>query len=392
MLGLTIMDAKTESRGSLSGSYRGRSRVRCLSRVVIIGLGLWLGLSSTLGNSPQQTSRGGSRQRQRGNGAGVKVARPPRPRPAASVIEPEKTGWCRVPIRNSYEPDEWQQQQECIFLRDQRTWLVSVYNSGNVPVFVNEWYGVSRHGETAIRPKETKLLPLWGYGRVWIGACWPGPGGQGTCQAGQENQTADVFIGNWVNGTYRHELWFRDHNQVDVPREEGFNVVATNETEFPIQLRWTEGPIDWVTIPPKGRSQPIPFRSGRTVLGKKDFGTGAAARVTFTRTGGEEDETYLLINPGSGPGSPPVATMTWLFGSWCGVRLENIGSTSVILNTWMFPGFPVPPQTGPGLSLRAGQSDTLQMGRGTFEITGQVGIGAPGIFTRLRATNWRKCP
>ncbi|HEX7312766.1 MAG TPA: hypothetical protein VF297_02535 [Pyrinomonadaceae bacterium] len=273
---------------------------------------------------------------------------------------------------------------------------MTVTNSGNnrVPVLINEWYGASRHGQTILRPGETKLLPLWGYARVWIGACWEGAGGPGTCRAGSEDK-ALVSVESWLKRTTSHELWFRDYGSQSVPKEEGDFVVATNASEFTIQLWWSyRNPDDWVTIPPKGRSEPVPFRGGvRTFIGKKDFGTGAAARVTFTKTGGDDGETHLLVTPGTpGPGNPPVATMTFLFGSWCGVRLENLGPNSVVLNTWPLPGFPTLPQTGDGLLLEVGKSGTLRMKPGTFEITGQVGTGRPGSFTTLKATNWQKCP
>src|SRR5215210_6105125 len=260
MKALRMVDAKIKRRSSSPRSDHGRSVARRPGRVVIIGLGLCLGLGSMVGSARAQgTSRGGLKQRQSGKGPGVKVAHPPPPRSASSVLEPGQRGACVVPIRNSYAPDDWQQQQECLKVPDHNTWLVTIYNEGRVPVLINEWYDAFRHGETTLRPGETKLVPLWAYARVWIGACWPGSGGPGTCKDGPANQIAIVRIENWLNGTFRHELWFRDQGSQSVPKEEGDFVVATNESEFTIQLWWSHrNSGDWVTIPPKGHSEPVP--------------------------------------------------------------------------------------------------------------------------------------
>ena len=355
-------------------------------------------LTFTLGNSPSGAATdSGSSQPQGGNGVGLPLDKRPSGVPIAlsgqkSFVGGE-TGVCKVPIRDSYDRKEWWEHPVCIQLyhSDPDTWLVTIRNAGNVSVFLNEEYGPFWHGQTTILPKEIKLVPLWNAAVVRIGACWTGSGGPGTCQAGPPHQVADVHVERWVNATHFHELWFRETGSKEVPKVDG-PVIAINNSDLPIQLHWKLlGPDKWVTIPPKGHSAEIPASTGRVIHARKDFGTGAAARVTFASTGGEDD-SYTLINSGGGPGSPTYAEMTWLGGSWCSVHLKNLGSNSVILNTWYPPGtYPFAPQSGPGLSLQGHQSGTLTMKAGTIVITGHVGIGAPGQSTTLKATDWKKC-
>lgn len=375
-------------------SRRWRPWALSLAALVLVGAGLGIGLSLTLGNETPAHASGGTsgQQPSGGNGPGLKVANPPpaHPKaPAAGVVSTPMP--CSVPIRNSYDKLDWSSQAQCFgppAIGD--TFLATIRNTSRVPVFINEWYFFVWHGETPLAPGQTKTIPLWDAADVYVGACWPGTK-PGTCQGGPEGRVANVVLLQRETATNFHELWFRDENSVVIPVDQG-PVTAINRSLFPVQLHWRQlGEGKWVEIPPGGHTQEIPPQPERRVTGKKPFGTGEAARVAFAGTGGNANY-YTLINPGrSGPGSPPQSTMTYLFDSWCSVHLENIGKGDVILWSWAFPGPPLGHQTSKGISLKTGQGGTLKMDGGTFEINGQVGIGAPGSSTVIKATSWVRC-
>jgi hypothetical protein len=275
------------SSQSLSrGHGRGRRRAAIgLSAVLVMGLGLGLGLSLTLGHravgaTPAPSSSHGSL------GTGTTVADPPR---ASSVdalgqggIAAEHSGTCRVPIRNAYNRYDWRAQAKCTLGGDLHSWLVTIDNPSAVPVFVNEWYGLTWHGETPILAGQAKTIPVWGRPgpQLWVGACWQGPGGPGTCQNGVPDQFASVVFEHWEQADNVSELWIRQQNDRLLPLD-GKELNAQNRSQFPVQLRvelQVSGVGDWVTVPPAGVIT-IPAHRWRLLHGRKEFGTGEVARV-----------------------------------------------------------------------------------------------------------------
>jgi hypothetical protein len=369
--------------------------------VVLVGVALGLGLSHILDESPSHatsTTSGSSNQQQAGNGPGIKVAHPPGPNtgvvPGQKVLAANQSGLCRVNIRdhyNKYLPDD---QVKCAGEWD-GYWLVTMRNDSSVPVFVNEWYFGDWHGQTTILPYQTAIVPLFGTPfstALFVGACWTGSGGPGTCQAGAANKFANVSIVHWSNVSpdprRAGQLWFREQEGIAVSARTG-PVVAMNNSPFPIELHWPAlGRDIWVTVNPKGHSGPIPAPD---LEGRKAFGNGEVAVVTLAPTGPGEDPEHLyrLITPTYLTGVPPYAEMTWLGVSYCSVHLQNLSSHSISLFTWYFPGYLN--QSGPGLTLGIGQSGTLTMRSGTALIAGHVGTAVAGEFATVKATDWKKC-
>jgi len=377
--------------------------------VILIGVGLGLGLSITLDESPSHASGGAAQNPQLskdGPGPGTAVSDHPGPSSVGASAKgggfgPNGTGLCQVPVRNTYDRHQWREQAKCAYGGGDR-WLVTIRNSSGLPVFVNEWYGAGWHGQTTIPAQQSATMPMWNgiSPQLWVGTCWPRADQPGTCQAGAPDRYADVYIERWQNANDVRELWIRG-DQFHPPASISFPmtgaVVAINNSAFPVELNWRalgtneRGEHKYVTIPPKGHSQPIPSDRGDvTVFGKKDLGNGEVSRVTFAPTGGQPVELYRLTTPGENTGIPPYAEMTWLNGSWCSVHLENIGPELVILHTWYVP--PYINSSGKDLWLRVGQSGTLDIKKGTVLITGHVGTANTGDFTTLKATAWKQCP
>lgn len=366
----------------VSGRFRLRARQLLVANVVVAGLAL---IMITLWFGP--------------SGA-AKITRPL----VSNVITTNHAGVCKVPIEQHYNRNINSTQVRCAEWSNRTRQLVTLRNMSGVAMYVNDTYvNTDSHGEVTIHPGQTVTLPLWApafpfSGSLYVGACWPGQVGPGTCSGkGPPRHFANLVIERWAEipeNTY--QLWFRTSDKEQVPESAG-SIVAINDNSYPVEisaLHWNDG--KWVTLPPKGRSQPIPAYVGRTIRGKKPWNAGgwhATAVVTLAPTGGGHAETYLILNQGvSGPGSPPQATMTWLAGGWCSVGLQNIGGNAVVLNTWYFPGPPVAGQSGPGIALQPGSSGTLTMHRGTVAIAGQAGGGLQGQFTVVKATDWKQYP
>lgn len=344
-----------------------------VGRAVVVWGGLFLALSVTLGPSDV-----GARGR---DDDASEASRP--------------TGVCEVPIRDSYNRDDTHDHVQCSGDRDFRPWLVTIRNASDVAVFVNEWYLDGWHGQTTIPARQTKTLPIFALADLWVGACWPGES-PGTCQRGTPFRFATVEILSWVDATHMNELWIR--GDWEPPAQGGSTgdswAVVINNSEYPVRLTWPDlgtnerGEWNYVTVPPDGRTQPIP--PGRGVKGKKDFGNGEVARVTYAATGGGENpDIYHLVVTGGRHGAGPEVPVTWLDGSWCSVHFHNLGPKGVVLMPWIFPPLI---EGGRNLLLPVGHSGRLSFSRGTLHINAFVGSSSDGEFTRVRASDWRKCP
>jgi hypothetical protein len=328
-----------------------------------------------------------------GIGPGTKVADPP---PATVASEHKNNvGRCEVAIRNHYRNDDWGPQTKCASNWGDTAQLVTIKNeSTTVPVFVNEWYTGVLHGQTTIMPGQTVIMPVWGAltTSLYLGACWPGTAGPGTCQAGPDNQKAVVHIISFQpvpQGKNDNGLMFiRETNSMGFSSVHGRSYTAMNLGDYPVQLHWAQlGRDTWVDLPLKGRIENIPPGD---ISGRKAYGTGAVGLVSFVATPHTEGgEFYRMVSPSERGGIPPFAYMTWLNGSWCSVHLENFGPARVILQTWAVP--PLVTSAGPDLTLEPGASGVLRM-KNALLVTGHVGGGSTGDFTRLKATGWKKCP
>ncbi len=96
-----------------------------------------------------------------------------------------------VPIRDTYDRRDWRSQTACPEQRlGAEPRLVTIRNTSDVPVHVNEWYFDGWHGQTTLAPKETKTLPAWQTAHLRAGASWPGAGGPGTSTSGPAGRSA----------------------------------------------------------------------------------------------------------------------------------------------------------------------------------------------------------
>ena len=363
--------------------------------VAIAGLILVLVLSD---ESPSHASARPTTNPSTGLSSGVKVAHPPGPTSggasAPSGLTSGWTGTCPVQVKNHYIKYDWNEQTKCAGGWGSHAQLVTIRNASNLPVFVNEWYGSDWHGQTTILAGQSVIMPVWGTifsTSLYVGACWVGSGGPGTCQNGTPNQTANVEIVSWEEipqGQNSNGLMFvRDENSMGISARNGSSYTAVNLGDYPVQLHWPElGRDRWVDLPLKGRIENIPPGD---IYGRKEIGTGAVALVSIKpipRPDGED--LYSLVSPSERGGVPPFAYMTWLNGSWCSVHLENLGPKPVILQSW---NVPYVGSGGKDLFLVKGASGTLVMSRGTLFLTGHVGTGSTGEFTLVKATQWKQC-
>jgi hypothetical protein len=298
------------------------------------------------------------------------------------------TGTCPVAIQNHYNKYDWNEQVKCAGDWGFEAQLVTVRNDSNVPVFANEWYGSDWHGQTTIAPHKTIVMPVWGTlfsTSLFVGACWPGPGGSGTCQNGPANKKAHVEIVRWEEiptNMARGLMFLRNENAVGVPAIRGSKFTAVNLSAYPVQLHWAAlGRDRWVDLTPMGRVENIPPGS---VDGRKDFGEGGVALVQFIPTPHEHGADLYYLPP-RGEGG---AIMTPLNGSWCRAQLQNVSSNRVSLTSWHLPYV----TASGGLSLDPGASGTLVMRPRSFLITGLVGLPSPGSSATIRATSWTHCP
>ena len=370
---------------------RRRRWIAALAGTAAVGITLGVVLS-TLEESPPHAHARPSTKPRTGIGPGTKVSHPPGPS-SVGAGEPVKltshwTGTCPVVIKNHYNKYDWNEQTKCAGGWGFEAQLVTVRNDSNIPVFANEWYGSDWHGQTNIAPHKTIVMPVWGTPfstSLFVGACWPGPGGPGTCQNGPANRKANVEIVRWVEiptNNARGLMFLRDENAIGVPAAHGSKYTAVNLSEYPVQLHWSAlGRDRWVDLAPMGRVENIPPGS---VDGRKEFGTGAVALVQFIPTPHERGaELYPLVTHG-GRG----AVMTPLNGSWCRVELQNVSSNFVALVSWIVPYV----VTSGGLSLEPGASGTLRMKPASLLITAMVGRPHPEGFATVKATNWTHCP
>jgi hypothetical protein len=290
-------------------------------------------------------------------------------------------------IKNHYIKYDWNEQTKCAGGWGLEAQLVTVRNDSNIPVFANEWYGSDWHGQTTIAPHKTIVMPVWGTlfsTSLFVGACWPGPGGPGTCQSGPANKKANVEIVRWVevpSNDSRGLMFLREENGIGIPAVHGSKYTAVNLSEYPVQLHWAAlGRDRWADLAPKGRIDNIPPGDAH---GRKEFGTGAVALVQFIPTPNESGaEIYIL------PPARETTIMTPLDGSWCRVQLQNVSSNRISLHSWTVPYL----VTSGGLSLDPTASGTLVMKPHTLLITAIVGLPDPGGWGRVKATNWTKCP
>lgn len=377
----------SKKRARQSGLFKSRRAVTIgITGLLVIGLALSLVFVFVIDDSTPVHADTASAYPTTGNGRGTSVPNPP-PKDTAAVLS-HNVGRCAVPIRNSYDKLDWQAQTKCVQNWGLSGQLITVKNESTVPVFLNEWYGWDLHGETPVLPGQSISMPVWGAlaNSIYVGACWPGPGGPGTCQNGPEHQHAIVnFIR--VDPVPENSLLFvRDENGQGIPAVRGKSWAAVNLGRYAVQLHWPAlGRDKWVDLPVGGRVENIPPGD---IKARKDFGTGAVALVQLIPTPHERGtDLYRMVTPNGRDGLIPYATMTVLNGSWCSVHLQNLGPESVRLQVWSVP-YLVP--SGDDLSLADGQSGTLTV-RNTLLVTGVVGRAEMGNFTTLKATDWRKC-
>lgn len=371
-------------------------------KVWIAGLALGFIISFTLGESRLHAqsvpTKSPAKSPASGIGPGVKVDNPPASNSgAASAPAGLKRGWtgtCRVQIRDHYRKYVWDEHTKCGEEWGFHDQLVTIRNSGHQPVFVNEWYAGDWHGQTTILPGQTVVMPVFETPfstALFVGACWQGSGGPGTCKSGPHNRTTNVEIVRWQeiprgSGANSY-LLIRDANAIGLSAMRGSSYTAVNLGDHAVQLHWPElGRDRWVDLPLKGRIEKIPPGD---MNGRKDFGSGAVALVDFVPVPRERgEEIYRLVTPSERTGVPPFAHMTFLNGSWCSVHIENLGPARVILQSWIIP---LLKPGGNDLSLEKGATGTLKMNRGTLLITGHVGTGSTGEFTLVKATAWKQC-
>jgi hypothetical protein len=310
------------------------------------------------------------------------VSRSPWPRPEPKLIRftdgrASHDFLCEVRVHDPYSPGDWGNHTKCTWT-GAIPYLALFTNYGDRSVFVNEWYGNSRHGSTEVRRGEPKVLPLHTHGSFWVGA------------GGLAGPPIKLAVTDYRQAHQVPEMWVRDQADIQGVAKK----VAINLSPYPVCLRWFGQRPDTVTLPPNGRAR---MPNIGPIFGSKAYGTGEVARVLFLDQDSGSATTYTVTVPPPNPDDPgiwPHDSIAWLGNPWRSVRVRNIGTQRVALLPWIVEPF-VP---FGGISLKPGETGILSLfdyakNLPATSITGMIEESPVrvGNYTDVRATEWVPC-